>query len=55
MILGDFCQKFQKNNFFDETLGFLDLFGELEGHTRGEKYPPDHFAPVPTLKTIKNR
>ena len=21
----------------------------------GKKYPPDHFAPFPTLKTIKNR
>ena len=55
MIFDDFCQKFQKNNFSDETLEFWDPFEELEGHTRGEKYPSDHFAPVPTLKTIKNR
>jgi len=51
MIFDSFEQKFQKNENSDETLLFLDLFGELEG---AEKYPPDHFAPFPTLKTIKN-
>ena len=47
MIFDDFCQKFQKNDFFDETFGFLDLFGELEGHTRGEKISPRPFCTIP--------
>ena len=55
MVFDDSCKKLQKNDFSDETVGVLDVFGDLEGHTRGKKYPPGYFAQFPTLKTIKNR
>ena len=44
LLFDDFLEKFQKNDFFDETFGFLDLFEELEGHTREEKISPRPFC-----------
>ena len=59
MIFDDFCQKFQKNDFFDETLGFFDLFEELEAHTRGEKNIPlpilYHFPPSKGQNDLKKK
>ena len=36
--------KVKQNVFFDELLGFLDLFEELEAHTQGEKISPRPFC-----------
>ena len=54
MILCDFWEKFQKNDFFDETLRFLDLFEELEAHTQGEKISPYPFCIISDPRNLKD-
>ena len=39
-------KSFKKNENSDETLLVLDVFGELEAHTRGEKISPRPFCTI---------